>query len=411
MLQTERTSTINEYELVTFFPGSWETPWRGRYLIEALSKLIPNSKILCVENPIDMVGSLIKHPSQFHSRMRTGNVIRRVRENLYVYRPWIFLNFHLAAKFVLFQKINLKWIKFQIDDVIMRNNFRTDSLITWFTDPFQADYLNVLDAKIKVFDCYDEYAAQSQSILFRTKKELIEKERRIMQCVHLSFVVSDSLYENKRIQCNAIHLVPNAVDIMHFGQAMKQSTLIPEDIRRIPSPIIGFLGNLSDRIDIDLLEWLAERNKEWSFVLIGGKGEYMKKRQLLAELAEKKNVYLFGNKPYEVLPGYLKAFDVCLIPFRENDLFSLSCSPLKLYEYLATGKPIVSTNLPGVASFNAFVRIAQDENDFEKHIGEALREKGKYREMRIGASEANSWRKRAEHVNDLLEDALNRRAD
>jgi len=409
--ESEKTTSPDDYDLVAFFPGGWETPWRGRYLIEALSKLVPNSKILCVENPIDLVVSLIKHPSQFLSRMRNGNVIRRVRENLYIYRPWIFLNVHLAANFFLFQKINLRCIKFQLDDVVMRSNFRTNSLITWFTDPFQVDYMNVLNAKCKIFDCYDEYAAQSNSIYFRTKKELMKKEKRILQHVDLTFVVSDLLYKNKEPSARKTYIIPNAVDVDHFGKSAGNSTILAEDIMHIPHPIIGFHGNLSDRIDIDLLDWLAERKKEWSFVLVGGKDENMKYKQILMEFAEKKNVYLLGNKPYEVLPGYLKAFDVCLVPFREDDLFSLSCSPLKLYEYLATGKPIVSTNLPGVFSFGSLVRIAQDKNEFEKNIREALMEKGKYREMRIRASEANSWRKRAQGVIDILEEALNRTAN
>jgi len=409
--ETKRNTILNEYDLVTFFPGGWETPWRGRYLIEALSKLVPNSKILCVENPIDLVVSLIKHPSQFLSRMRTGNAVRKVRGNLYVYRPWIFLNVHLAAKLFLFQKLNLEWIKFQLHDVVMRNNFRTNYLITWFTDPFQVDYLNVLKAKLKVFDCYDEYAAQSNSIYFRTKKELMKKENKILQHVDLTFVVSYLLYKNKQPGARKIYVIPNAVDVDHFAKAAVNATIFAEDIIHIPHPIIGFHGNLSDRIDIDLLDWLAERNKEWSFVLVGGKDDYMKNKLILMEFAERKNVYLLGKKSYEDLPGYLKAFDVCLIPFRRDDLFSLSCSPLKLYEYLATGKPIVSTNLAGVSCFDSLVRIAQNNNEFEKHIGEALREGFECHEMRMKIAKNHSWKKRANKVQDTLEGALNRRMD
>ncbi len=406
-----KNTVLGGYDLVFFFPCGWEMPWRGRSLIQALSDELPNSKILCIENPIDLVVSLIKHSPQFLSRIYTGNAVRRVRKNLYVYRPWIFLNVHIASKFLLIQKLNLKWIRLQLDNVVKRNNFRTNSLITWFADPFQEDYLRVLDGKLKVFDCYDDYAAQSNSIYFRTKKELIEKEKRILQHVDLTFVISDLLYENKQPHARAIHVIPNAVDATHFGQVRKQSTVTAEDIKYIPHPIIGFHGNLSDRIDIDLLKWLAERKKEWSFVLVGGKDENMKNKRILIEFAEKKNVYLLGNKPYEDLPGYLKAFDVCLIPFREDDLFSLSCSPLKLYEYLATGKPIVSTNLPGVPSFNSLIRIAGSKQGFEQHIKGALREKPELHEKRIKIAENHSWKNRANKVKDTLEEVLNRRTD
>ncbi len=398
---------VGNYDFVIFFPCDWETPWRGHYLIQALSEQLKNSKILCVENPIDLLVSLVKHSSKLHSRIRKGNVVRRVCQNPYIYRPWIFLNVHIASKFPLIQKLNLKWMKFQLDNVVKRSNFRANSLITWFTDPFQADYLNVLDAKFTVFDCYDEYAAQSINILFRTKKELMEKEKRILQNVDLTFVVSDLLYDNKRPHARAIHIIPNAVDINHFGKAARNSTTIAEDILHIPHPIIGFHGNLSDRIDIDLLDWLAARNKDWSIVMVGGKEGNMKNKQLLMKFAERKNVYLLGNKPYEDLPEYLKAFDVCMIPFREDDLFSLSCSPIKLYEYLATGKPIVSTELPGVHGFKSLVRIAKGREELERQIKEALKEGFQLCEKRISISKGHSWKRRAKQVKDILDEMVN----
>lgn len=396
-----------EYDFIVFFPCAWETPWRGHYLIKSLSEQLRNSKILCVENPVDLFISLFKHPLRWIIQLNRKNHFRKVSDNLFIYRPWIFLNVHMASKCLFFQKLNLKWISIQIENVLKRNNFRVNSLITWITDPFQEDYLSIKDSSLTVFDCYDEYAAQSNSIYFRTKKELIEKEKRILQHVDLTFVVSDLLCDNKRPHARAIHIIPNAVDINHFGQAAGNSATIAEDILHIPHPIIGFHGNLSDRIDIDLLDWLAGRKKEWSFVLVGGKEGNIKNKQLLMKFAERKNVCLLGNKPYEDLPGYLKAFDVCLIPFREDDLFSLSCSPLKLYEYLATGKPIVSTNLPGVLPFNSFIRIAKSKEEFEQHIKEALQEKPEVNEKRIKISEAHSWKKRAEEVIDVLEKMVN----
>ncbi len=407
MTGSKKNTVLDKYDLVTFFPGGWEIPWRGLYLIQALSDELPNSKILCVENPIDLVVSLIKHFPRLISRIRNGNVVSKVNENLYIYRPWIFLNVHIASKFLLIQKLNLKWIKFQLDKVVKGNNFRTNSLITWFTDPFQAGYLKVLDAKLKVFDCYDDYADTSHNYIFRTKRELLEKERKVLQKVDITFVVSELLYEDKRFNCNSLHIIPNAVDTKHFGRAIKQTTLIAEDILHIPHPIIGFLGNLDDRIDIFLLNWLAIRNKGWSFVLIGGKRNYMKNMQKLNSFEKNSNVYLLGNKPYEDLPMYLKAFDVCMIPFREDDPFSLSCSPLKLYEYLATGRPIVSTNLPGVSHFNSFIRIAGSKEAFEQHIKEALQEKLELHEKRVKTSEVHSWNKRAEEVIRILETIVN----
>lgn len=407
MVEIKENITFNRVDFVIFFPCDWETPWRGHYLIESLSAQLKHSKILCVENPVDLVISLVKHPKRWIMQQNRKNHLRKVRDNLFIYRPWIFLNTHIAAKVSIFQKLNFSWIKIQLDKVLKKNNFLLNSLIIWITDPFQEEYLSIRDGILTVFDCYDEYAEQINNSVFRTKHELLERERRILRKVDLTFFVSESLYENKRLSSNITHIIPNAVDTTHFGQAIKQSTLMADDIRRIPHPIVGFLGNLSDRIDFTLLNWLAVRNKGWSFVLVGGKGNNMNNKQMLVSFGKNDNVYLLGNKPYCQLPMYLKAFDVCLIPFREDDFFSLSCSPLKLYEYLATGKPIISTNLPGVLSFNSLIRIARSKEEFEQHVKEALQENPELHEKRIKISEAHSWKKRAEEVIGILEDMAN----
>ncbi len=411
MVEVKENTTLKKYDFVIFFACDWETPWRGHYLIEALSKQLSNSKILCVENPVDLFISLFKHPLRWIMQQNRKTHLRKVNDNLFIYRPWILLNVHIAAKISIFRKINISWIKIQIDKVLNKNNFRLDFLVTWITDPFQEDYLNVRDGNLTVFDCYDEYAEQSHNSIFRNKYELLERERRIVQKVDITFVVSRILYENNRFYSNSIHIIPNAVDTIHFGQAIKQSTLVAKDIRHIPTPVIGFLGNLSDRIDFTLLNWLAIRNKDWSFVLIGGKGDHIKNKQMQISFAGNNNVFLLGNKPYAQLPGYLKAFDICLIPFRDDNPFSLSCSPLKLYEYLATGKPIISTNLPGVFPLKSFIRIARSKEEFEHHIKEALQEKSELHEKRIKISEANSWEKRAEEIISILGEMLNSRTN
>ncbi len=412
MVEQKKNTTLNKYDFIIFFPCDWETPWRGHYLIKSLSGQLKNSKILCIENPVDLVISLVKHPSQWIMQLNRKNNLRKVNDNLIIYRPWIFLNVHIVAKISIFRKLNSIWIKIQLDKVLKKNKFRLNSIITWISDPFQEEYLSIIDGSLTVFDCYDEYTELIHYSIFRTKCELLKRERKILQRVGLTFVASELLYENKRFQSNVIRIIPNAVDTKHFGQAIKQSTLIAEDIRSISPPIIGFLGNLyNDAIDFTLLNWLAIRNKGWSFVFVGGKSDYMRNEQLLRSFAINNNVYLLGNKPYAQLPNYLKAFDVCLIPFREDDQFSLSCSPLKLYEYLATGKPIISTNIPGVLPFNSFIRIVKSKEEFEWHIKEALQENSKLHERRIRISEAHSWEKRAEEVISILEDMVNSRSN
>jgi len=119
------------------------------------------------------------------------------------------------------------------------------------------------------------------------------------------------------------------------------------------------------------------------------------------------NVRLPGAKLYQELPVYMRDFDVCLLPYTTDDPFNIHCSPLKLYEYLATGKPIVSTDLLAVRLFDGLVRIAQDAREFEQQVAEALQEQDEtLRQQRMAAAQENSWERRAETVLEIIEALL-----
>ena len=107
---------------------------------------------------------------------------------------------------------------------------------------------------------------------------------------------------------------------------------------------------------------------------------------------------MIGHQPLEILPQYLKAFDVCIIPYASDDPFNISCSPLKLYEYMATGKPIVSISLPSVLEYSKVVFIGRNYNEFEKSIRLALEENGQLGKERIELAKGNSWNDRAGQI-------------
>ena len=127
MTETRRDTALSNYDLVTFFPCGWETPWRGHYLIKSLSEQLRNSKILCVENPVDFVISPVKHCPELIMQLNRKDRLRKVSDNLFIYRPWIFLNVHIAARISIFQRLNIGWIKIQLD-----------KLRGWKTDAFRS---------------------------------------------------------------------------------------------------------------------------------------------------------------------------------------------------------------------------------------------------------------------------------
>jgi glycosyltransferase involved in cell wall biosynthesis len=204
----------------------------------------------------------------------------------------------------------------------------------------------------------------------------------------------------KRYNPNA-HLVPNAADIAHFAKAFSEETIVPEEMRHIKSPIIAFVGVVGSYwVDLEIIRYAASVHPEWSFVLIGpiaSGADYLKAH---------KNIHLFGKRDYRDLPGYLKKVDVCILPFVMNDLIKHT-NPIKLYEYLAAGKPVVSTPIPEVLTFSNVVRIAKNKEEFVKQIEQALGERAETsRQARIDVAAKNSWDMRINRISEEIKKAL-----
>ncbi|MFQ6060672.1 MAG: glycosyltransferase, partial [Thermoplasmata archaeon] len=117
------------------------------------------------------------------------------------------------------------------------------------------------------------------------------------------------------------------------------------------------------------------------------------------------NIHFLGKRPYEQLPSYLRGIDVCIIPFEVNEI-TLSVDPIKIYEYLAAGKPVVSTFLPELQKFGDRVRIAKNREDFENQIREALREDGALVSKRIDLARSNTWEERARRISQIIDELL-----
>jgi len=397
---------IEKYDFVIFLSEDWLTFFR-RHLIRAVAGRISQSKVLCVERPVCPLITPLKNPDKFVKWVTGQGNLWKEKENLSIFRPFVFLHDHVAARLPVFPWINRKLLGWQMDRAIETLGLRKNHLIAWILDPIQEECLGLLNEQLTIYECCDEYTAYPTVPLFRTPDDVSEREIRILSQADVVFVVSESLHQRKSKFNKNVHIVPNAGDTQHFMQATNEGTRIADDVAEVPPPIIGFLGNLTGRIDFALLEHLAREHPEWSIVIVGGVTELLKKtpyRQVLLSLGKMGNVHFLSAKPYDSLPSYLKAFNVCLIPYTPDDPFNINCSPLKLYEYLATGKPIVSTDLPGVRAVGDIVRIGRDYFEFEQEVATALEEKDEQlKQGRLEVAKENSWERRAEQVVTLLE--------
>jgi glycosyltransferase involved in cell wall biosynthesis len=196
-----------------------------------------------------------------------------------------------------------------------------------------------------------------------------------------------------------VFLVGNGADTSHFKTAMLDIE-IPGDIQRIKPPILGFIGAIGEWFDFALLESILQKYPDVAVVLIGW--VFNKQRSTLERLSRTyANLFFLGRRSYDRLPNYVKAFAACIIPFRVYKLTE-AVNPTKLYEYLAAGKPVVSTKLPELESNDQVIYLAKNHNEFLEFIGKALKTKhdpAKFFEIAYN----NDWQHKALEMIDVIE--------
>jgi UDP-galactopyranose mutase len=237
--------------------------------------------------------------------------------------------------------------------------------VVWTWTPMAMPWLARLPASLLIYDCMDELSA------FRfAPARILELEQRLFEASHLVFTGGRSLFEAKRGRHAAVHCFPSAVDARHFAVARRP---LPEPTEQgaLGRPRIGWFGVIDERSDLDLLAAVADRRPDWSFVLIGPTAKIDP-----ASLPGRPNLHFVGPRPYAELPAWIAGWDVAMMPFARN-ASTRYISPTKTLEYLAAGRPIVSTSIPDVVEpFErlGLVRIADDADGFVAAIEAALRD-------------------------------------
>ncbi|MEJ2722271.1 MAG: hypothetical protein P8181_14220, partial [bacterium] len=286
--------------------------------------------------------------------------------------------------------VNRTLLSAQVGRACKTLGFRTP--IVWIYMPHFGSLVETIKSKGVVYYCTDEYSSNPM-----VDPDTIRRmERNILAKADVACVVSKQLLETKGRYNPNTYLSRHGVDVDLFGRAMSESTKVPEDIARISHPIAGFFGLLEEWIDTDLIAHVAGALPTTSFVFLGRVARDM------TSLKQYPNVHLLGHRPYETLPGYLKAFDVCMLVYKQGE-FSKHANPKKLREYLAGGKPIVSVRLGEVEEYEEFVRIADTYDEFANHVEAAIREDtAEERARRAKAMEANSWEAKVEWLGEII---------
>ena len=268
--------------------------------------------------------------------------------------------------------------------------------VLWFVVPHPSFMLDAVPHELAVYYCIDDYAAHPGVDAERIRACDTELTRR---ADHV-FVAPPALVAAKQAVNPATSFSPHGVDVDLFALAQAAATPVPAAAAALPGPVIGYFGLIAAWTDVGLIEWLAQQRPQWSFLLVGHASVDVSALQRL------RNVTLVGPQPYETLPGWAKAFDVAIIPYRMNQQVR-NANPLKLREYLATGKPVVSVPTPEVDRFSAVLSVAEKREDFLAAIDAALiNEAPTSAGERMAAVREMSWEHRAQASFDIALHAL-----
>jgi UDP-galactopyranose mutase len=234
-------------------------------------------------------------------------------------------------------------------------------------------------------------------------------EHQLFERADLVFTGGRSLYESKRGLHPSVHLFPSSIDVQHFAQA-RSSQAEPLDQAAIPHPRLGFSGVIDERMDIVLLDAVAQMRPDWQFVMLG---PIVKISQ--AHLPKHHNVHYLGSKPYVDLPRYLAGWDAAMLPFARNESTQF-ISPTKTPEYLAAGLPTVSTAIADVVrpyGELGLVKIANHPEEFvaacEELMGRSEPQRQQWQSRVDEFISQSSWDQTWEHMRELLESVISRR--
>ncbi len=352
-----------------------------------MNRLAADNRVLWVDLQVHAL-TWLRTPKQNRRRFFTGN-LRQEAENLWVYTPPVTIPFfQMSGALCRAHNVVLnRLIRKQLANLGFEKN------VLWLYTPYNAYQIGRLFDRRRIYECVDDFTAARGLIRATTVSHLEQETVRKTDAV---IVTSDTLAAKFEGQTSRLMVSPNGADFDHFNRPGDDESEPLDGLENIRGPIIGFLGSVSYWVDVDLIAELAAARPDWTFVLFGPI------RTSVSCLQKLPNVRLPGQRPYSQIPRYLARFDVCLNPYR-NDGVAKSASPLKLYEYLASGKPIVSSDMPEAHRLSSVVQIAATKDEFIEAIEDALsNDDDSRRKKRLDVAKQQSWERRFEQLESQL---------
>jgi glycosyltransferase involved in cell wall biosynthesis len=381
-------------DIICLSTTDWDEIWGSRQQI--MSRLASDGhRILFVERQVSPE-QILRAPDRYWKRKRSSiftGQIRQIHENIWLSSPPLTPPGRYYFHFL--NKVGQRNLAHDLAQPIAKLGFQ--HYILWLYPPQSAPLIPYLKPDLVVYHCIDYFPA---GILGRKRTVLQQQEDQLLDNADCIFVNSRGLIEElkKRTHKNLI-LIPSAVDVDHF----QQTDGIHVDLSTIPHPRVGFSGTLDARFDSTLVESIARSRPDWQIILLGDQRPGFKNSVILHSLS---NIHFMGKKPYQELPFWFNGFDVLMIPYVQSER-TFYISPLKFYEYLATGKPIITVPLPEIMDYQPHISLARSPVEFIHAIDSAIASSSPSdMEKRRQIAKMNTWRNRIDAMLSAIQDRL-----
>jgi teichuronic acid biosynthesis glycosyltransferase TuaH len=371
----------------------WDEIWRrNQFLCDGLLSRSETTQIMFVQPPFDNSYALRSHnfkTIQFSASLVSEGYGNRLQ--LFTPTKW------LPNTLPLGRKLNEISLANQVRGALASLVWTPTHL--WINAHEAASLLDVGIAAQSIYDITDDWTKFSGNQAHLK----VVKHQDYKLCVEATQVIvcSDQLLDDKRnlVEPNRLHLIPNGVHVDHYLSVTDESKRLHRVTHDWQRPVFGYTGTIhGDRVDVDLVAKIAKSNPNATIAMVGP--------NLLAgedqmRLSKHSNIVFTGAMPYLELPDIMRAFDVCMVPHVMTP-FTESLNPIKLWEYLAAGKPIVSTNVAGFRDFPELVHIADTVDGFLRNLDMALTEDFSNTVARHAVAKSHSWDKRIDQVVQVL---------
>lgn len=382
-------------DFASFSLNYWDDLWQSRHQI--MSCLAVNHKVLFISPPFYL--HEVRRNLTRRDLPASGLVQRSENLHTLVFPKWLFESYRFRSISTFLSDFR----KTEIRKCLQRLHFKDTVLFIWH--PRYADLVGEFGEALSCYyvdDEFSSYVGQTD----QERKQVLEQEDKLLREVDVVFANGPALLAAKNKYNNAIS-VPMSADFDLFSRGHLESTPIPADLEKIPRPRIGHIGNINDKIDFALVKLLATTRPNWSFVLVGPVNvRSAENRVLVQALKGMPNVFFLGTKPREQLPNYIKGLDVCIMSYR-TDGWAHYIYPLKLHEYLASGKPIIGSSLMSLKDFTNVIWVADTPEEWLRGLEQAINENNPHMvSRRIQVAYDNRLENRIALIESTLEEKL-----